>query len=94
MKGDEVVQLYISHEGIDYAPIAALKAFKRITLNAGASMKVSFPISANLLKLVNEEGNSVFTPGTVKIVVGGSSPGKRSEELGAAKPVEAILTLK
>ncbi len=94
MKGDEVVQLYISHEGIDYAPLNALKGFKRITLNAGASMKVNFSISPDLLKLVNEDGNSVFTPGTVKIIVGGSSPGKRSEELGAAKPVEAVLTLK
>jgi beta-glucosidase len=94
IKGDEVVQLYISHEGIDYAPLSALKGFKRITLNPGSSMKVNFPISADLLKLVNEEGNSVFTPGTVKIVVGSSSPGKRSEELGAAKPAEAILTLK
>lgn len=94
MKGDEVVQLYISHEGIDYAPLNALKGFKRITLNAGASTKVNFAISPDLLKIVNEDGNSVFAPGTVKIVVGGSSPGERSEELGAAKPAEAVLTLK
>jgi beta-glucosidase len=94
MKGDEVVQLYISHEGIDYAPLSALKGFKRITLSAGASLKISFALTPDLLKLVNEVGNSAFIPGTVKLVVGGSSPGKRSEELGAAKPVEAILTLK
>ncbi len=94
MKGDEVVQLYVSHEGIDYAPLSALKGFKRITLNPGSSTKVSFVISPDVLNLVNEDGNSVFTPGTVKIIVGGSSPGKRSEDLGAAKPAEAILTLK
>ena len=93
MKGDEVVQLYITHEGTTDAPISALKGIKRITLNSGASAKVSFIISPDLLKLVDDKGNSVFTPGKAKIIVGGSSPGKRSEELGA-KSVEAILTLK
>jgi beta-glucosidase len=94
MKGDEVVQLYINHQGIGYAPISALKGFKRITLNPGESQKVNFTISPDLIKLINEEGSSVFIPGIVKIIVGDCSPGKRSEELGAAKPVEALLTLK
>lgn len=94
MKGDEVVQLYINHQGVEYAPASALKGFKRITLNAGESQKVKFTLSADELKLINEEGISAFVPGTVKITVGDCSPGKRSEELGAAKPVEALLSLK
>lgn len=93
IKADEVVQLYITHEGASDAPISALKGIKRITLNVGASAKVSFAISPNLLKLVDDNGNLSFTPGKVKIIVGGSSPGKRSEELGA-KTSEATLTLK
>jgi beta-glucosidase len=94
VKGDEVVELYLSHEGVSYAPLNALKAFKRITLNAGSSAKVNFTLGADELKLIDENGNAVFTPGNVKIIAGGSSPGKRSEELGAAKAVEATLILK
>lgn len=92
-KGEEVVQLYIVHEGISYAPVSALKSFKRISLDTGSSTKVNFILKSDELKLIDENGNLVFAPGTVKIIVGGSSPGKRSEELGAAKAVEATLVL-
>ena len=91
--GDEVVQLYMTHEGISYAPLFALKSFKRITLEPGASRTVSFNITTDLLTLIDSNGRPVFNPGKVKIIVGGSSPGKRSEELGS-KRTEAILALK
>jgi beta-glucosidase len=93
-KGDEVVQLYIVHEGISYAPLQALKGFKRITLAPGQSQKVSFAISPDLLELIDDKGNSIFPQRKVKIIIAGSSSSKRSEELGAAKGSEAILTLK
>jgi len=93
-KGDEVVQLYIVHDGIDYAPLQALKGFKRMTLSAGQSQKVSFTVTPELLKLIDDKGNSTFTPGKVKIIIAGSSPSKRNEGLGAAKAGEASLTLK
>ena len=92
--GDEVVQLYIAHDGIHYAPLQALKAFKRITLSPGQSQKVSFTIAPELLKLIDHGGHSTFIPGKVKIIIAGSSPSKRNEELGAAKSAEAALTLK
>jgi beta-glucosidase len=92
-KGDEVVQLYITHYGLEYAPLSALKSFKRITLERGASQQINFNISSDLLTLIDANGNSVFTPGKVKLIISGSSPGKRSEELGYSK-VEAVLTLK
>ena len=93
-KGDEVVQLYITHEGIGYAPLQALKGFKRVTLSPGQSEKISFTLAPELLKLVDDRGNSAFIPGKVKIIISGSSPSKRNEELGAAKASEAVLTLK
>jgi len=46
------------------------------------------------LQLVDVKGHSRFIPGKVRIVVGGSSPSKKNEELGAAKSSEATLTLK
>jgi beta-glucosidase len=92
--GDEVIQLYITHEGISYAPLHALKGFQRITLAPGQTKKINFALTPELLNLVNEKGNSVFIPGSVKIIIGGSSPGKRTEELGTSKAVQAVLTLK
>src|SRR4030095_11172139 len=66
-KGDEVVQLYIAYEGVGYAPLQALKGFKRITLSPGQSQKVSFMITPDMLKLVDDKGKSKFTPGKVRI---------------------------
>jgi beta-glucosidase len=92
--GDEVVQLYIAHEGINYAPLSALKDFKRVTLGPGESQKISFDISPEMLTLVDTNGATIFQPGKVRLIIGASSPGARSEQLGAAKPSEIILTLK
>lgn len=93
-KGDEVVQLYIAHEGIGYAPLQALKGFKRITLSPAQSQKVSFMITPDLLTLVDDKGNSTFIPGNVRVIIAGSSPSKRIEELGAPKAAQGVLTLK
>lgn len=93
--GDEVVQLYLTHEnmGMD-APLFALKAFQRVSLAPGARVKVTFVLSPDKLALVDEKGQSVVPGGKIKISVGGSLPGKRSEELGAARAAEAELEIK
>ena len=95
MGGDEVVQLYITHlKGGADIPLYSLKGFKRIHIAAGTSEKVSFNISPDMLKLVNESGESVLNSGDIKISVAGSLPSERSAELGAAKPAEVILGVK
>ncbi len=93
LKGDEVVQLYISHKGVSYAPICALKGFKRITLSPGQSEKLNFRLTPDLLKLIDDKGNSVFAPGKIEVLIGGSSPSKLNGVLGASMPAKAILTL-
>ncbi len=93
MKGDEVVQLYLTHQSGADIPLYALKGFKRITLLPGASEKVTFTITPDMMKLVNEEGESVLNSGEIRINIGGSLPSGRSEELGAAKPVAAMITI-
>ncbi|HET9826527.1 MAG TPA: glycoside hydrolase family 3 C-terminal domain-containing protein, partial [Chitinophagaceae bacterium] len=94
LKGDEVVQLYIAHADASRAPLSALKGFKRISLQPGSSRKISFDITPELLTLIDENGNSVFQPGRVRIIIGGASPGIRSEKLGVARPSQATLVLK
>jgi beta-glucosidase len=93
MKSDEVVQLYLTHQSGPGVPLYSLKGFKRISLLPGASEKVQFIITPDMMKTVNEEGQSVLNSGQVKISIGGSLPSQKSEELGAAKPVEAQIII-
>jgi beta-glucosidase len=91
---DEVVQLYLTHlPSGENIPLYSLKGFKRISLAPGASQKVKFTITPDMMKLVNDKGESVLNLGQIKVSIGESLPSKRSEELGAAKPVEAQLTI-
>lgn len=93
--GEEVVQFYISDlEASVIVPISSLKGLKRVYLEPGESKIVSFTVDEEVLKMVNEEGNSILEPGEFKISIGGSSPGSRSLELGALEPVEIMLTVR
>jgi beta-glucosidase len=91
---DNVVELYVTHlSGGENVPLYSLKGFKRITLAPGASQKVKFTITPDMMKLVNEAGESVLNSGKIKVSIGESLPSERSVELGAAKPVEAIFNI-
>lgn len=92
--GEEVTQLYVSHQNFVGAPLQALKGFKRITLASSQSRKINFTLTPDQLQMIDENGNFIFVPGSVKIIVGGASLGKRSEELGAAKTISTFITLK
>lgn len=92
---DEVVQLYISDvEASTRVPIAALKGIKRINLPAGSSTVVKFTITPEMMAVVTDKGESVIEPGKFKISIGGSSPGKRGEVLGAAPHAQMEFLVK
>ncbi|HEY5407710.1 MAG TPA: glycoside hydrolase family 3 C-terminal domain-containing protein [Ginsengibacter sp.] len=92
--GDEVVQLYLTHQDAkEDDPLYSLKGFQRIHLDAGAAKKVYFTLTPDMMKLVNEQGKSILNTGNIKISISGSLPSQRSEELGAAKPVAATITI-
>ncbi|HWH63338.1 MAG TPA: glycoside hydrolase family 3 C-terminal domain-containing protein [Ginsengibacter sp.] len=95
VNSDEVVQLYLTHQNqIADEPLYSLKGFTRISLRPGASQKVKFTITPDIMKLVDDNGQSILNSGDIKISIAGSLPSGRSIELGAAKPASAVLTIK
>ncbi|OGX83711.1 glycosyl hydrolase [Hymenobacter coccineus] len=93
---DEVVQLYLTHPPRAGAqtPLFALKGFRRVTLQPGASAQVKFTLTPAQLALIDKAGNA-FTPGgPVTVWMGGSLPSARSLALGAPKPASAVLTIR
>lgn len=95
VKSDEVVQLYVSDLVASVVvPNFQLINMKRITLEPGESKEVSFQLTPKAFEIVKNDGSRVIESGDFKIYVGGSSPMKRSFELGAPKMEELIVTVK
>ena len=95
VKSDEVVQLYISDLVASVVvPNFQLINMKRITLEPGESTEVSFQLTPKAFEMVKNDGSRVVESGDFKIYVGGSSPMKRSFELGAPKMEELQVTVK
>jgi beta-glucosidase len=89
---DEVAELYLTHENAgDSAALFALKGFKRVSLAPGDSIRVRFVLTPEQLSVVDARGQQVEPAGKIRISVAGSLPTRRSEELGAAKGVEAEI---
>ncbi len=73
--GEEVVQVYVSYPaGQGKAPIRALKGFERINLKAGESKTVSFTVSPDDLKLIDEQGKAYQPTGKATLSIGGGQP--------------------
>jgi beta-glucosidase len=73
--GDEVVQLYVAHQGSVVArPVEELKGFERVTLCAGEKKKVTIPLKGSALAYWSEAENKFVLEGDrVEVEVGGSS---------------------
>jgi beta-glucosidase len=80
--GDEVVQLYVSYPtttGVP-RPVKQLQGFKRVTVAAGQTQTVALTLTYGQLGYWDATSSSFkVQPGTVHLMVGGSSVDKRSE---------------
>ncbi|WP_349293522.1 glycoside hydrolase family 3 C-terminal domain-containing protein [Flavobacterium limnophilum] len=95
VKSDEVVQLYVSDlEASVVVPNFQLTNIKRITLEPGESTEVSFQLTPKAFEMVKNDGSRIIESGDFKIYVGGSSPMKKSFELGAPKMAEVVVAVK
>ncbi len=69
-KVSEVVQLYLSDMYASMVPSGkSLKAFQKIDLNSGASVRVEFILTPEMLKFVDVNGNWITEKGMFKLSV-------------------------
>ncbi|SMO47224.1 glycoside hydrolase family 3 C-terminal domain-containing protein [Solitalea koreensis] len=81
-EGDEVVQLYIRDLVSSVArPLKELKGFQRIHLKPGETKEVTFTITPDLLKMLNEQMQWVVEPGEFRIMIGASSKDIRVRDI-------------
>ena len=83
----EVVQTYVSLANNDGSqPISRLVDVQRVWLGAGETVKTAISLSSDAFECVDDDGRFFVRSGEWVITVGGSSPGARSEALGAPAP--------
>ncbi|HEY0796784.1 MAG TPA: glycoside hydrolase family 3 C-terminal domain-containing protein [Acidisarcina sp.] len=91
--GDEVVQLYLQFPGTPGAPLKALRGFKRVHLEPGASQRVTFELKPRDLSIVSEAGEPMVPEGKFSISIGGGQPGSGAPSATSAFTMKNSLTL-
>ena len=74
---DEVVQLYLSHPGVELAAMRELKGFRRIRLNARETERIEFELNSRDVSIVDAAGTRRLQPGDVGVWIGGGQPHAR-----------------
>jgi len=73
-KGEEVVQVYLKKQGEADGPVKTLRAFKRVYIPAGKTVKVELELTPKQLEWWDSATNTMRTmPNTFDVMVGGSS---------------------
>jgi beta-glucosidase len=72
--GDEVVEVYLKFPTVKGAPLLALRGFRRIRLDPGASRQVHFDLKDRDLSMVTEAGHPIIAGGDYTITIGGGQP--------------------
>jgi len=91
----EVVQFYLSDlKASTIVPLHHLIGFERVSLKASESRTIHITLTPEMMSFFNDDGKLTLEPGEFRLEVGGCSPGKRGQELGAPKPVTALFEVK
>jgi beta-glucosidase len=91
--GDEVVQVYLKFPSVKGAPLIALRGFRRIHLDPGASQKVHFDLKNRDLGMVTEDGDPIIAPGDYTISIGGGQPETGASVVTAKFHIEGQIDL-
>jgi beta-glucosidase len=90
----EVVQYYLSDlHASTLVPLHHLIGFERVMLKAGESKTLKFTITPEMMSFYNDDGKLTLEPGQFRLEIGGCSPSKRGQDLGAPKPVTAMFEI-
>lgn len=82
LSGDEVVQVYLRNPGDKEGPIKTLRAFRRISLEAGQAEDVLFELPASTFEWFNPATNRMeLLPGKYELLYGGTSDEKALQRL-------------
>jgi len=93
-EAEEVAQIYLTDEKASVkVPVYKLIGFKRLCLQPGETREVNFTITPEMMSLVNDDGKSVLEAGTFTVHAGGSSPHRRSVDLGLQPSLTARFTV-
>lgn len=91
----EVAQFYLSDiHASTIVPLQYLIGFERVYLKAGESKTLHFTLTPEMMSFYNADGKLTLEPGEFRLEVGGCSPSKRGQELGAPKPVTVVFEVK
>ncbi|MPM88161.1 Xylan 1,4-beta-xylosidase [bioreactor metagenome] len=91
---EDVVQAYIRAEDTPHAtPNPILCGFSRVSLEPGASAKLSLSIAPASLSVVDDAGNRIFPGGKYALYIGTSQPDARSRALTGVSPVRVEIQL-
>ena len=83
MDGDEVVQLYLTHEGIAGAASKELHGFQRVHLARGVSKTVTFNLRDRDLSIVSADGSRQIAVGPINVWMGGGQPSSGAHQHAA-----------
>ena len=93
--GNEVVQLYLRDEVSSVTTYEMnLRGFERIHLNPQETQEVSFTLTPDELKLLNEEMKWMVEPGEFKVMIGASSVDIRQEGVFQIVPKDQLNNLR
>ncbi|MHB8807112.1 MAG: glycoside hydrolase family 3 C-terminal domain-containing protein [Anaerolineaceae bacterium] len=91
----EVVQFYLSDlDASTIVPLHHLIGFERVELLSGEKKKVEFLVTPEMMSFYNDDGKLTLEPGEFRLEIGGCSPGKRGQALGAPMPLTTLFELK
>ncbi len=94
MEGAEVVQYYLKDvKASTIVPLQHLVGFEKVSLKPGKSKSLKFKITPEMMSFINEDGKPTIEAGEFILEVGGCSPSKRAQQIGAPKPVTAKFKL-
>ena len=91
MGSDEVVQLFLSHQGVASAPLRELAGFRRVHLERHETKVVEFELRSRDVSIVDDSGvrSGVVPTGEVGVWVGGGQPHARA---GLVEPPGANMS--